>query len=365
MQGLQHRLPGRHGAQTDDPHEVRQEATDAAVLRQQLVEIGIVGRPGQAVDLGHGGFEGSFGHDRENRRPETAVGDSAVEYQGADLAQGERRGIKVAQAAQARFPAFADRIDEHPGDQQVEQVEHVILCARFQRPDERQQGGEATFIRQPGDRLGLGGAGKARQGQDPGLRQEVGARQTGCNLPHVVQPLDRACQFSRALQGRPRPKPVHRALPSALRHHQKGIEPFFLVGRDPGYQQVPQAAVGTDTDPGNGPFEHARPRQQHLVRHQPGRCLVKQDARPVGSGPAQRIEPAQKLPTPGSIGKRPIAIAFPNFHGMVAAPLADCIATKVPGARNAKLSCQYPDNADWRFGWIVEKSAEESHRAEL
>jgi hypothetical protein len=147
MQGLQHRLTGRHGAQADDAHEVRQETPDAAVLRQQLVEVGIIGRPDQAVDLGHGGFEGSFGHGRENRCPETAVGDSAVEYQGANLAQGERRGVKIAQTAQPRFPAFADRVDEHPGDEQVEQIKRVILRACFQHPNERQQGGEAAFVR--------------------------------------------------------------------------------------------------------------------------------------------------------------------------------------------------------------------------
>jgi len=232
VQGLQHRLTGRHGAQADDAHEVRQETPDAAVLRQQLVEVGIVRRPGQAVDLGHGGFEGSFGHDRENRCPETAVGDCAVEYQGADLAQGERRGVKVTQTAQPRFPAFADRVDEHSGDEQVEQVKRVILRARLQCPNERQQGGKAAFVRQAGNRLRLGGASEARQCQDTGFRQAIGARQTGRQLPDFIKTLDRAGQFRRALQGWPRSEPVHRALPSACRHYQECVKARFLIGRD-------------------------------------------------------------------------------------------------------------------------------------
>jgi hypothetical protein len=126
------------------------------VLRQQLVEVGIVRRSGQAVDLGHGGFEGGLGHDREDHRPEIAVVDGAVEHQGASLAQGERRGVKIAQATQPRFSTFADRVNKHPSDKQVEQVEHIVLRARFQRPNESQQGGAAAFVRQPGDRLGLG-----------------------------------------------------------------------------------------------------------------------------------------------------------------------------------------------------------------
>ena len=185
---------------------------------------------------------------------------ATVEHQSASLAQGERRGVKIAQATQPRFSTFADRVNKHPGDKQVEQVEHIVLRARFQRPNESQQGGAAAFVRQPGDCLGLGSIGEARQRQHTGLRQPVGAWQTGCELPHIVQALDRARQLGRALQGRPRTEPVHRALPSALRHHQKGVKPRFLVRRDPCRQQAPQTAVGAGAHPRNGPFEYARPR---------------------------------------------------------------------------------------------------------
>ena len=203
MQGLKNRLTGRHGAEANGAHQSREETPDAAVLRQQLVEVGIVRRSGQAVDLGHGGFEGGLGHDREDHCPEIAVVDGDVEHQSASLAQGERRGVKIAQATQPRFPTFADRVNKHPGDEQVEQVEHIVLRARFQRPNESQQGGAAAFVRQPGDRLGLGGIGEARQRQHTGLRQPVGAWQTGCELPHIVEALDRARHLGRALQGRP------------------------------------------------------------------------------------------------------------------------------------------------------------------
>jgi hypothetical protein len=53
LQGLKNRLTGRHGAEANGAHQSREETSDAAVLRQQLVEVGIVRRSGQAVDLGH------------------------------------------------------------------------------------------------------------------------------------------------------------------------------------------------------------------------------------------------------------------------------------------------------------------------
>lgn len=271
---------------------MRQEAANATVLFQQLAEIGVVRRSGQAVDLSHGCFKSGFGHGGEDHRPEVAVVDGSVEHQGADLAQGEGGGIEVTQTAQSRFPAFADRVDEHPGDEQIEKVEHVILRARLQCSDERQQGGGATLVRQPGDRVSFGGAGKARQRQNADFRQPIGTRQPGRELPHLVQPLDRAGQFRRALQGRPRPEPVHRALPAALRQRQQGVEPFFLVGRDPGCQQTPQATAGAGPHPREGSFEHARPRQQHFVRNQPRCGAVEECARPIRSRPAQRVKPA-------------------------------------------------------------------------
>jgi Tn3 transposase DDE domain len=171
LQGFKNRLTGRHGAEANGAHQSREETPDAAVLRQQLVEVGIVRRSGQAVDLGHGGFEAGLGHDREDHRPEIAIVDGALEHQGASLAQDERRGVKIAQATQPRFSTFADRVNKHPGDKQVEQVEHLVLRARFQRTNESQQGGAAAFVRQPGDRLGLGSIGEARQRQHTGLRQ--------------------------------------------------------------------------------------------------------------------------------------------------------------------------------------------------
>jgi len=105
--------------------------------------------------------------------------------------------------------------------------------------------------------LRLGGAGETRQCQNAGLRQAIGAWQAGRQLPDFIKTLDRAGQFRRALKGRSRSEPVHRALPSTRRHHQKGVKPRFLVGRNPGRQQAPQPAVGPGTHPRDGAFEHA------------------------------------------------------------------------------------------------------------
>jgi hypothetical protein len=68
---------------------------------------------GSGCRLGPRRLQGRFGHDREDHRPEIAVVDGAVEHQGASLAQGERRGVKIALATQPRFSTFADRVNKH------------------------------------------------------------------------------------------------------------------------------------------------------------------------------------------------------------------------------------------------------------
>ena len=184
-------------------------------------------------------------------------------------------------------------------------------------------------------------------------------------MRRCVEALDRARQLGRALQGRPRTEPVHRALPSALRHHQKGVKPRFLVRLDPCRQQAPQTAVGAGAHPRNVPFEHARPRQQHLMRHQPCGRLVEQNTRPIRPRPAQRIKPAQKPPLRAWIGELAIAIGLPDFRRVLPACFSITIAHKAARVGDADPLCQGGGNLRRYLGRVGEEGAEKSHRAEL
>ena len=52
---------------------MRQEKPNAAVLRQKLIEVRIIRRANEAIDLGHGSFERRFWHSGKNRCPESTI----------------------------------------------------------------------------------------------------------------------------------------------------------------------------------------------------------------------------------------------------------------------------------------------------
>ena len=94
VQGGQQGLGGRRGAELGDARQAGQEAADAAVLREQLVEVGVVRRPGQRVHPHHRRLDHLARHRGERRRARVAL--TLLQQHGPALAEGQRRGVQVA-----------------------------------------------------------------------------------------------------------------------------------------------------------------------------------------------------------------------------------------------------------------------------
>ena len=227
LQCPEHGLPARHGTKTNATGEVRQKTADSLMLGEQFLEIGIVRRPSERVDLCHCRFHQLRGDGGEDGFPEFSVADFLVENHSASCLQGQSGGIEIAQPPQPRGPTLLNGVRPDFRHDHVEQIEHVILGARFKRPDERQQSGSSSLVRHPADRLRFGGIGKPREGKDSRLWQFVSVWQTFGQFSNFVEAFDRPRKFGHALQHRSRSKPIHRTLPSVPRDDHQGVETFL------------------------------------------------------------------------------------------------------------------------------------------
>ena len=103
-------------------------------------------------------------------RPGEGCGANLLEQgqdRSADTAQHESGGVEVAQAAQPRLFLPLLGVGEDPGDDHVEQVEHVVLRTRLERAHEGEERRDPTLIRKPHDRLRLGCGREAGEREHP------------------------------------------------------------------------------------------------------------------------------------------------------------------------------------------------------
>ena len=190
-------LSGRRGAKADGSEHGRQEA-QLAGLGAQLGEVEVAGRPDDGVDLLQRRRQYRTRHDGEGRLAHGAVLHRVVHQHAAGAAELEGGGIEVADGAQPGLLADLGRVGEQGGDHDVEQVEHVVLRARLQRPHEGKQRRHAPLQRHSRYGLRLGDGREPGERRDPAWRHVVDGRQAQRQHPHLVEPADGAGQFGAA-----------------------------------------------------------------------------------------------------------------------------------------------------------------------
>ena len=362
--GVQRALPGRGGAEADGTEQRRQEA-QLATLGAQLSEVQVARRPDDGVDLLQRRGERGARHDGEGRLPHGPVLHGVIHQHAAGAAELEGRGVEVADGPQPGALADLGRIGEQGRDHDVEQVEHIVLRARLQRPHEGEQGGGPPLPGQPRHGLRLGDRGEARQRRHPTRRDVRGARQAQGQRPHLVEPGDGTGQLGAAAKVRAIAQAVERAGPSALAGEQQGVKlPALLSGHVAG-QGAPEPPRGAGADARDQALKGRCSGQQDLLRHQPGRRAVEQHAGPVGAGPAQGVEPARQAEAHERVGELAVAVALPDLGGVQPAHPAGIVLRQAARVGDAELPRQVGGHPGRHGGGIVEEGAQEADGAEL
>jgi hypothetical protein len=73
---------------------------------------------------------------------------------------------------------------------------------------------------------------------------------------------------------------------------------------------------GARAHPGDGALEHGEAGQQHLGGHQPRNRPVEQRRRPVGTGPAERVEEPVEPEGDAAIGELAVAVALADTRAV-------------------------------------------------
>ena len=226
------------------------------MLGAKLLEILVVGRPGERVDLCYGFGQLVPGHQVEHCPAHTGVRRLVIQQYGADFGESQSGGIKVADRSEPVFLTCGFGIGEHARDDHIEQVEHVVMGVRFQRTREGQQGGDAAIIGKAFNGLGFRRGGKAGQRGDPGLRQSINGWKTARQCLRLLQSLHGPPQLGGAVQNGAIAQSVERAHPLVFRDHDQGFQACPLLRRNGAGQPLPKSLVGAAAHPGNGAFEH-------------------------------------------------------------------------------------------------------------
>ena len=137
-------------------------------------------------------------HDSEGRFPHGPILHCVVHQHAAGVAELEGCGVEVADGPQPGPLADFSGVGEQRRDHDVEQVQHVVLRARFQRPHESQQGGGPPLLGQPHHGLRLGDCGETGQRRHPPRWDVCGAGQAQSQRPYLVEPGDGAGQLGAA-----------------------------------------------------------------------------------------------------------------------------------------------------------------------
>ena len=278
LHGVQQRTRGRHGAEAHRTQQGGQELQPPYLLAQLgNVRTALV-RPCKLDHPRHRRPQRVRRHRLERGGAHRRVGRALVEQHGAGLLQPERGGVEVTQCAQPGALAGLLGIGREARDHGVEQLEHVVLRRRLQRPHVGQQRRRPPLLGHSGDGLGAGGAGVAGQGRDAPGWHPVGRGQAVGQGAHLAEALDGAPQLGRGLQHRAVAQPVKGALSAVLAGLQQGFQPGALRRGHAARQGAPQALGGPRPHLGDQAFQHRRPRQQDLVDDQPGDGAVEQGA---------------------------------------------------------------------------------------
>ena len=112
-------------------------------------------------------------------------------------------------------------------------------------------------------------------------------------------------------------------------------------------------------------FEGRTARQKYLVRQQPGRCTIKQDAGLLGAGPAQGIEPPAQPETDGGIAPIAETVSRSYLCRVFPSLVSTAIARQLIKIRELQLSCEGLHDRVRHLHWVFEKRAEKAGGGEL
>ena len=101
----------------------------------------------QHINLAESGFQILPVDGFEYRRAKLCIGDGGIENETAGLPQLTSGNVQILNGAKPSFLAGLRGVGEYLGDQNVEQVERIIRCRRFQRHSERHESRETALIR--------------------------------------------------------------------------------------------------------------------------------------------------------------------------------------------------------------------------
>lgn len=105
--------------------------------------------------------------------------------------------------------------------------------------------------------------------------------------------------------------------------------------------------------------------QQYLVRHELRRGALEQHARPVGAGPAKRVQPLGKTEGDQGLHEFDVAIARANFYRMRPVLLAGAIGACFVQRLDAQLIGQCSQHGLGHGHRISPKRAQVAHCAQL
>ncbi len=280
-------------------------------------------RPGDRLDLGHGGHEIGTREPLEQRVAPSVQGQPILlEDQCRHVAQQERGIVKVAQASQPGFLLVGFGILDQVGEQRFGQFGRVILGGRLQRVEQRRHGRRPAWLLQGGDRRGFSRPGDPRQPFQAGRRDTLWRCWTQIEGSDRLEPVEVEQEFAGGALPRHGPQSIQcsKAGLAGLVEQCRDPRPLLLVERR--HQALPKALLCTVPDAADEAFQDGDAGQQHLVDDQPGRGALDQRAGMVIATPAQGIQPAgQAEPGPSVVGKLGEAVALTD-EGQVPDALA-------------------------------------------
>lgn len=101
------------------------------------------------------------------------------------------------------------------------------------------------------------------------------------------------------------------------------------------------------------------------MRQQPGGCAIEEDARPLGAGPTQGIEPPTQSETDPRVGPLAEAVSQPDLRRVLPALVRAAIARQLIEIRHLQLS---DEGLEHRIGYrqrVFEEGAEKAGGSEL
>jgi hypothetical protein len=231
--------------------------------------------------------------------------------------------------------------------------------------DEGHQDRQATRVRQLQDRTDLGRTGEPGQRRHPAGGNARGRWDVDTQGPDLAESKQGLDQRRTADLDRASAQAVECGVALTWGHPQQAFELGLLCQADVAREAAPQPQLHPAAQPCHMPLQDAAARQQHLVRHQPGRGPLEQHAGPVGAGPAQCVQPPRQAPPHQGFGDLDIAVLRADFGRVLPATLAGSVSIKSIDRRDMKLPSQRLHNGCRHLQRVGQERAQVADSAEL